>query len=66
MPDDGGTTHKGHIGNMHELEPWGSLLEELEARQDEVLAALEQLNQRLEQVLAGWQEGIFGSSLGNG
>lgn len=51
---------------MHELEPWGSLLEELEARQDEVLAALEQLNQRLEQVLAGWQEGIFGSSLGNG
>jgi hypothetical protein len=34
-----------------------SLLEELEARQDEVLSALEQLNARLEQVLAACQGG---------
>lgn len=32
----------------------GSLLEELDARQDEVLAQLEDLNKRLEQVLSAW------------
>jgi|GEM_PF-4487952 len=32
----------------------GSLLEELDARQDEVLAGLEELNKRLEQVLSAW------------
>jgi hypothetical protein len=31
-----------------------SLLDELDARQDEVLAQLEDLNARLEQVLAAW------------
>jgi hypothetical protein len=39
-----------------------SLLEELEARQDEVLVALEQLDARLEQVLAACQEGRGGAT----
>lgn len=39
-----------------------SLLEELEARQDEVLVALEQLAARLEQVLAAWQDGRGGAA----
>lgn len=32
----------------------GSLLEELDARQDEVLARLEDLDKQLEQVLSAW------------
>lgn len=31
-----------------------SLLEELDVRQDEVLAQLEDLNRRIEQTIAGW------------